>query len=146
MPDCEYCGKVVELPFRCNFCRGYFCMEHRLPENHDCPAAPPRTPLGSYQTKMALWASAYETKISLLASTVKSEPVKIGDYKKTETVRDYKKTETKTYGNIYGYHFCVPVEVYSDEKYREKLDKARTLDEVERIIRDYRKHHKQKAR
>ncbi|MEM3873797.1 MAG: hypothetical protein QXU45_01490 [Candidatus Bathyarchaeia archaeon] len=73
--------------------------------------------------------------MALLASAVKSE-IKLADYKKTET---------KTYGNIYGYHFNVPVEVYSDEKYREKLDKAKTLDEVERIIRDYRKHHKEKA-
>jgi len=52
------------------------------------------------------------------------------------------KTETKTYGNIFNYHFNVPIEVYSDEKYREKLDKARTLDEVEHIINDYYKHHR----
>jgi Zn-dependent protease len=25
------------MPFRCNYCGGYFCMEHRLPEFHDCP-------------------------------------------------------------------------------------------------------------
>ena len=25
------------LPFRCPYCEGYFCAEHRLPENHDCP-------------------------------------------------------------------------------------------------------------
>ncbi|MEM2440526.1 MAG: hypothetical protein QW493_04855 [Candidatus Bathyarchaeia archaeon] len=79
---------------------------------------------------MALLASAMEREIKTAPS-----PVVVT-----------KKKETKTYGNIYGYHFNVPVEVYSDEKYREKLDKARTLDEVERIIRDYRKHHKQKAR
>jgi len=121
MPNCEHCGKEVELPFRCKFCGHYFCLEHRLPENHNCPNAPPRTPLGSYQTKLMLAASAI---------------------KKEVTITDYKRTETKTYGNIYGYHFNVPIEVYSDEKYREKLDKARTLDEVERIIREYRKHHK----
>jgi len=56
-------------------------------------------------------------------------------------VTDYKRKETKTYGNIYGYHFNVPTKVYSDEKYREKLG---TLEGVERIIRDYRKHHKTK--
>lgn len=54
------------------------------------------------------------------------------------------KGEIRTYGNIYGYDFIVPVEVYSDKKYREKLDKAKTLNEVERILRDYRKHHKKK--
>jgi len=34
---CQKCGKEVALPFRCPYCGGYFCAEHRLPENHDCP-------------------------------------------------------------------------------------------------------------
>lgn len=34
---CQKCGKDVFLPFRCPYCGGYFCSEHRLPENHDCP-------------------------------------------------------------------------------------------------------------
>ncbi|MDH5374815.1 MAG: hypothetical protein OEZ21_03855 [Candidatus Bathyarchaeota archaeon] len=34
---CQKCGKDVFLPFRCAYCGGYFCSEHRLPENHDCP-------------------------------------------------------------------------------------------------------------
>ena len=34
---CDKCGKDVFLPFRCPYCGGYFCSEHRLPENHDCP-------------------------------------------------------------------------------------------------------------
>lgn len=25
------------MPFRCPFCGGQFCSEHRLPENHNCP-------------------------------------------------------------------------------------------------------------
>jgi Zn-dependent protease len=25
------------LPFRCPYCNGYFCADHRLPENHECP-------------------------------------------------------------------------------------------------------------
>jgi hypothetical protein len=51
MPKCEQCGKEVDLPFECNFCGGHFCIEHRLPENHNCPNQPARTPLGSWQTK-----------------------------------------------------------------------------------------------
>ena len=27
----------VVLPFKCSYCDGYFCAEHRLPENHACP-------------------------------------------------------------------------------------------------------------
>ena len=25
------------MPFKCQYCGGYFCSEHRLPENHECP-------------------------------------------------------------------------------------------------------------
>lgn len=35
--QCEKCHIEVFLPFRCPYCGGYFCSEHRLPENHGCP-------------------------------------------------------------------------------------------------------------
>ncbi len=34
---CQQCGKEEVLPFKCPFCQGLFCAEHRLPENHNCP-------------------------------------------------------------------------------------------------------------
>ena len=34
---CQYCEEDVVLPFRCPFCKQYYCTEHRLPENHECP-------------------------------------------------------------------------------------------------------------
>lgn len=34
---CQKCQKEVFLPFRCQYCGDYFCSEHRLPENHECP-------------------------------------------------------------------------------------------------------------
>lgn len=34
---CQYCEAEEILPFRCPFCGGYFCADHRLPEMHDCP-------------------------------------------------------------------------------------------------------------
>ncbi|MCK4669382.1 hypothetical protein KAT21_04620 [Candidatus Bathyarchaeota archaeon] len=34
---CHQCEKEIFLPFRCAYCGGYFCSEHRLPENHECP-------------------------------------------------------------------------------------------------------------
>ena len=37
MVQCDKCGTDVDLPFRCNYCGGYFCSRHRLPEFHDCP-------------------------------------------------------------------------------------------------------------
>ncbi len=33
---CEFCGKEEVLPFKCQYCGGFFCPEHRLPENHAC--------------------------------------------------------------------------------------------------------------
>jgi len=33
---CEKCGREVALPFKCSYCGGNFCPDHRLPENHDC--------------------------------------------------------------------------------------------------------------
>jgi Zn-dependent protease len=35
--NCEKCLKETFLPFRCQYCGGYFCSDHRLPENHACP-------------------------------------------------------------------------------------------------------------
>jgi len=34
---CQKCQKEVFLPFKCPYCGDYFCSEHRLPENHECP-------------------------------------------------------------------------------------------------------------
>lgn len=62
MPQCECCGKEVDLPFECKFCGGYYCLEHRLPESHNCPNLPPRTPLGSWQTKKDIATTHLEEK------------------------------------------------------------------------------------
>ena len=34
---CQVCSRESLIPFRCPFCGGQFCSEHRLPENHACP-------------------------------------------------------------------------------------------------------------
>jgi len=36
---CQHCGNDVVLPFKCNYCGGYFCGDHRIPERHNCPEA-----------------------------------------------------------------------------------------------------------
>lgn len=51
MSECDFCGKEVTLPFKCPFCTGRFCDEHRLPENHECLNAPRRSPLGHWKAK-----------------------------------------------------------------------------------------------
>ena len=37
MPPCDGCGTITDLPYRCTYCGGTFCGDHRLPENHGCP-------------------------------------------------------------------------------------------------------------
>lgn len=34
---CSYCGKREYLPWKCSYCGGSFCGDHRMPFNHDCP-------------------------------------------------------------------------------------------------------------
>jgi Zn-dependent protease len=34
---CQQCGAETYMPFRCTYCGQYFCDEHHLPENHQCP-------------------------------------------------------------------------------------------------------------
>ncbi len=37
MTNCDKCNrKIRELPFHCKYCGGYFCGNHRLPEDHNC--------------------------------------------------------------------------------------------------------------
>jgi Zn-dependent protease len=35
--ECYVCGKTENIPFRCNYCKEYFCNNHRNPINHSCP-------------------------------------------------------------------------------------------------------------
>ena len=41
------------MPFRCKYCGGYFCSEHRLPEIHDCE--------GSYQQSRSTTGTSHFT-------------------------------------------------------------------------------------
>lgn len=67
MPKCEHCGAEVILPFECNFCGGKFCIEHRLPENHNCPGAPARTPLGPWKSKVPSAEKLHKEKEALIS-------------------------------------------------------------------------------
>jgi uncharacterized protein YkwD len=48
MPKCDQCGREEVLPFTCAYCGGNYCVEHRLPENHNCTHRPKTPP--SYLT------------------------------------------------------------------------------------------------
>lgn len=53
---CQFCGKEEVLPFKCQFCQGLFCAEHRLPENHSCSeierAKAPREEASTFEYKV----------------------------------------------------------------------------------------------
>jgi Zn-dependent protease len=34
---CYLCGTTESIPFKCNYCKEYFCSSHRNPINHSCP-------------------------------------------------------------------------------------------------------------
>lgn len=36
------------IPFQCQYCNGYFCEEHRLPENHECVGLDLKKPIFRY--------------------------------------------------------------------------------------------------
>jgi len=38
--ECKKCGIKDALVFHCNYCGDYFCVEHHLPESHNCPRKP----------------------------------------------------------------------------------------------------------
>jgi Zn-dependent protease len=62
---CQWCGKEEALPFKCQFCQGLFCAEHRLPENHNCQeidkAKMPRQEAPPYEFKVT-----YKPPLSLV--------------------------------------------------------------------------------
>lgn len=64
---CQVCSIDAEIPFRCSFCEGLFCEEHKLPENHNCPREPPRVPLGSWESKQRLIDKPPEQKSKFIS-------------------------------------------------------------------------------
>ena len=38
MAKCDACGSDENMPYNCRHCGGTYCGDHRLPENHACPA------------------------------------------------------------------------------------------------------------
>lgn len=66
MARCDYCGREVALPYRCKYCGGLFCVEHHLPEKHDCPglskALSPATVERSYRAARAIGVTVYRPR------------------------------------------------------------------------------------
>ena len=77
MTFCEHCGEKINfLPFKCKYCGGAFCKEHRLPENHQC----------SFESK----------HISVITSSLKDTKLKQGNSNKgTINVNKYIRRQEK---------------------------------------------------
>jgi len=54
-PSCDVCFKQELMLFKCKYCGGSFCAEHRLPENHAC--------VGGYNTGGTWFARARATSL-----------------------------------------------------------------------------------
>ncbi|NIV44403.1 hypothetical protein GWN49_05935 [Candidatus Bathyarchaeota archaeon] len=62
---CQHCGATEVLPFKCPYCNGYFCPEHRLPENHECPEIwQARAPREAPPRAAVKGRTPYESKIT----------------------------------------------------------------------------------
>jgi len=69
---CQKCQKEVFLPFKCPYCGDYFCSEHRLPENHECPRIEQaRTPKEPIQPILVQKQRPYEYTISYASTQLK---------------------------------------------------------------------------
>jgi Zn-dependent protease len=49
MVQCDKCSVEDDLPFRCNYCGGYYCSEHRLPEFHECTGLYNQRPIPNWR-------------------------------------------------------------------------------------------------
>lgn len=73
--ECQKCGKETFLPFRCPYCGGYFCSEHRLPENHECPRIElARVPKREEQTTTQRTRQPYEYTVTYIPVQPKRKP------------------------------------------------------------------------
>ncbi len=65
MTKCDYCNKEISrMPYKCKYCGGRFCSDHRLPENHDCSSV----------NKNKKWFTEKKAKKEISASEIASEP------------------------------------------------------------------------
>ena len=66
--NCQQCNVETYMPFKCPHCGQYFCVEHRLPENHNCPEywlakAPRGQPLRKVRTPKT--QTSYQYKVTM---------------------------------------------------------------------------------
>ena len=58
MSECDVCGKEENMPYQCGHCGGTYCVEHRLPEAHDCPG------LDNWNDPQGVFDSGFDDSVS----------------------------------------------------------------------------------
>lgn len=130
---CQQCGKEADLPFRCSYCQGYFCIDHKLPENHQCPNVP-KQPKFWYQKKKLVEKQALlaESKVGICpkCSSVASEMI---DYDaKTMTF------ECKKCGHKWTQLKSLPHRIIESERMLEsKIEPKRELQKPKKKLRPH---------
>lgn len=87
MVKCDYCGKEVSMPFICPYCGGTFCVEHRLPENHNCPNKPKKPPFTTPRKRKKETRIKEEGELYFIKESV--------DKEKTAEMIEKKETHTR---------------------------------------------------
>ncbi|MFX1449151.1 MAG: AN1-type zinc finger domain-containing protein [Promethearchaeota archaeon] len=92
MTFCEYCGERISfLPFKCKYCGGAYCKEHRLPENHQCTFELKSVPIMSSTVR----DTPPKTSSSRQTSRNFKKYMKRQDKQKQKTIKLYKSYDTK---------------------------------------------------
>lgn len=93
---CDHCGQGTDIPYKCKYCGGRYCPDHRLPEGHSCDGV----------EFLSATGKRFETKTG--------EVVNSGDGIKTPEPMEIEKTVGNT--PDVGYEKSPPVKVKSDQE------------------------------
>ena len=92
MTFCEHCGeKISFLPFKCKYCGGSYCKDHRLPEYHECTFELKSIPI----VTSTLSESSSRSSRSRGTSRNFKKYMKRQDKQKQKTIKLYKSYETQ---------------------------------------------------
>jgi len=73
MTVCDFCGEKIKeiMPWKCSYCHGSFCSEHRLPEYHNCSGLTGHAATRSFKAQTTRYSD--EKSIQFLLPALKSE-------------------------------------------------------------------------
>jgi len=99
MTNCNFCGNKLDgLPWKCKYCHGTFCNEHRLPESHDCVG------LKQYKERNSeRWQKNFSEAVSQTSQNYQEEYSKKEHHHKNHSRNNYRKRSFKE--NIVNYFY-----------------------------------------